>query len=517
MTTGTVYAERLTREDPVQSRSHSARGNHVLSGHFVALVSALIALAAIRIAALTLNATELAVDEAQYWAWSRELAAGYFSKPPLIAWIIAGASATCGDSEFCIRLPAILMHLATSFVIYLLGVRLVSERAGFWAALTFATLPGIWLSSGLMTTDVPLLFAWALALLAFAELVVVPSWTMAVILGLALGLGLNAKYAMAYFILCAAIYFLAAPGRRALLRQPYLWLALAIAAMMIAPNAVWNLDNGFATLTHTADNARWSAASLNPLKGLEFLAAQFGVFGPILFAALLVIAIRLVKSAPGQLGSDRLLLAFSLPILVILTLQGVISRSHANWGAPAYIAATLLVVSVMIRNRDDRWMRTSLGVNVLIGAGITLALSIAPHVALPNGGTPFTQALGHRALADAVSEGITRTAERGTTFRTILSDDRDISAALTYYGRDRQLPPVMAWRGGERPRNHFELARPFHADAAGPVLLVSRRSDGSRIPQRFINVMELGAIDVPAGGNTSRTFHLFELSGFRGR
>ena len=58
-------------------------------------------------------------DEAQYWSWSQEIAWGYFSKPPLLAWIIGANNYFCGDTEFCIRLPVpILYFLATIFIFF---------------------------------------------------------------------------------------------------------------------------------------------------------------------------------------------------------------------------------------------------------------------------------------------------------------------------------------------------------------------------------------------------------------
>ncbi len=42
----------------------------------------------LRAALLTLTPLNLHGDEAQYWAWSRTLDWGYFTKPPLIAWAI---------------------------------------------------------------------------------------------------------------------------------------------------------------------------------------------------------------------------------------------------------------------------------------------------------------------------------------------------------------------------------------------------------------------------------------------
>ena len=160
-----------TGEDP--NRQRRALRSRVPKNVQV-LFAVLSGLAFFRVTALAFNGTDLFTDEAQYWAWSREPAFGYYSKPPLIAWIIAATTPVCGDSEFCVRLPSVFIHLATSLVVYVIGLRLFSERVGFWSAVTFATLPGISVSSGIISTDVPLLFAWAVALLAFAELVVVP-------------------------------------------------------------------------------------------------------------------------------------------------------------------------------------------------------------------------------------------------------------------------------------------------------------------------------------------------------
>src|SRR6187549_3191838 len=45
-------------------------------------------LTVLRVAALFITPLELYPDEAQYWLWSRHLDFGYFSKPPVVAWLI---------------------------------------------------------------------------------------------------------------------------------------------------------------------------------------------------------------------------------------------------------------------------------------------------------------------------------------------------------------------------------------------------------------------------------------------
>ena len=49
----------------------------------------LIFITIIRVYSLLVSPVELSVDEAQYWQWSQNLGYGYFTKPPLIAWLIA--------------------------------------------------------------------------------------------------------------------------------------------------------------------------------------------------------------------------------------------------------------------------------------------------------------------------------------------------------------------------------------------------------------------------------------------
>ena len=184
----------------------------------------------VRLVALRYNATDLFFDEAQYWSWSLEPAFGYYSKPPLIAWVIRAATEVCGTSEFCIRAPSPILHTLTALAIFALGQRLYGSATGIWSAIVYATLPGVSASAGIISTDVPLLFCWAAALLGLVGLIETRGWLPALVLGAALGLGLNAKYAMAYFVVCLSVYLAVTPEHRGLVRDKRLWAALALGA-----------------------------------------------------------------------------------------------------------------------------------------------------------------------------------------------------------------------------------------------------------------------------------------------
>jgi hypothetical protein len=480
---------------------------------FSVLLAGLAALLCVRVIALYVNGTDLFFDEAQYWAWSEDPALGYFSKPPLIAWIIGAATTACGAGEACVRLPSPLLHTATALTVFWLGQRLYDARIGALSALAFATLPGVSLSAGLISTDVPLLLCWALALVGFSALFDTDDAWPALLLGAAFGAGLNAKYAMAWFILCAAVYLLLTPQRRRVLRDWRLYLALAIGLLMIAPNVAWNYSHSFATVSHTAANANWGGSMLHPNKALEFFAAQFGVFGPILFGAFLVIGWRAARARPPE--PDRLLLAFSVPIIAVILVQAFLSRAHANWAATAYVAASVLVIANMVRDGAWGWLKASFIVHAVMLALIVFGTATAGQVPLPLKTDPFARTLGWRDLAGATRAELTKAAAAGKPYAAILSDDRSVTAELLYYLRDEPTP-ILAWRPGA-PHDHFEMTRPFTGATPSPVLLVRVDDDPPPALKSFTSVDKVGDRMLPAGDNAQRHVTFYSLAGYKGQ
>jgi 4-amino-4-deoxy-L-arabinose transferase-like glycosyltransferase len=480
---------------------------------FGVLAAGLAVLLCFRLVALYLNTTDLFFDEAQYWAWSEEPAFGYYSKPPLIAWLIGAATTACGVGEACVRLPSPLLHTLTSLVVFWLGTRLYDARVGALAGLAFATLPGVTMSAGIISTDVPLLLCWALALVGFAALLDSDDVWPALLLGAALGAGMNAKYAMAWFLPCAAIYLAVTPKHRVILRDYRIYLALAVGTAMILPNVAWNYTNSFATLSHTADNANWGGSLVHPNKALEFLGAQFGVFGPILFGSFLVIVWRATRSRVPD--PDRLLLSFSVPIIATILVQALLSRAHANWAATAYVAASVLVIATMVREGAWGWLKTSFAIHIAILLLFAFGTATAGRLALPVGKDPFARTLGWREVAEATRAELASAAAAGKPFAAVLTDDRSVTAELLYYMREEPTP-VLAWRQGA-PRDHFELTRPFTASTPAPILLVRLGSEPGPLSGAFTDVVKVADRTLPAGDNADRQVTFYSLAGYKGQ
>jgi hypothetical protein len=473
----------------------------------VALVSVL---TIVRLIGLHYSIVDFYVDEAQYWAWSREFAFGYFSKPPLLAWIIAAAEKVCGGSEACVRAPAPIFYLGTSLLGYAIADELYDKRTAFWTALSIALAMGLVFSSRIISTDVPLLFFWSLALLAYVKLLRKENFAWAVVLGGALGLGLLVKYAMIYFLLGIALAACFDRDARLFLRQPACWLALAIAALCLAPNILWNMNNGFVTFKHTGDNIEGPGVTFNVLKGLEFIASQFAVFGPIVFGALLTLIVRFMR--PDMPRADRLMLAFAIPVLALITTVAFITHAHANWAAPAFISSAIVVTAALVRMQAWRWLTLSLAIGgvvqvVLLGTDAIADRVQAPFLAKSD---VYARTMGWRALGDEAG----RIADR-IGAGAFAGDTRDSVASLLYYQRNGQRP-VLAWSARITPGNHFELTRPLTAAAPEPILFISSCPSETRLSAAYRGVEALGSFTVPTGPTSKRGFHAFKLSGVRG-
>ena len=317
---------------------------------FPGALAIVVAVTLARIAVLIVSPLELYPDEAQYWWWAQTPDLGYFSKPPLIAWIIWATTALFGDSEWAIRLGMPLLHGGAALLLFAIGRAGFpkSPAVAFWSALAYLTLPGVSYSAGLASTDAPLLFFWALALFAFIRGVQTKAWSWAFLCGVGLGFGILAKYAMLFFAVSAALAAIAnADIRRFVLGRGGL-LAVVVAGLIVAPNLIWNAAHHFATFAHTETNADWTRARFSLLHLAGFLAGQFGVFGPILMAAWLAALWRLGRAAARTM-EEIALIAFSTAPLLLITVQSFVADANANWAATAFVAAVPLALDEILR------------------------------------------------------------------------------------------------------------------------------------------------------------------------
>jgi 4-amino-4-deoxy-L-arabinose transferase-like glycosyltransferase len=463
------------------------------------VAAAVVVLTLVRLGGLALSNVDLFFDESQYWVWSRDLAFGYFSKPPLLAWVIAAAEHVCGDAEACIRAPAPLMYLATSLFAFAIGRSLYDSQTGLWSALLTAFGTGTAFSARIISTDVPLVLFWALALLAYVRLRQGSGWGWAVVLGLAIGAGMLSKYAMAYFLAGMVLAAALDPAARALLRRRKLWFAIAVAILIVSPNLAWNAANGFLTLRHAGDAVIDEAIEPSLLRPLEFLAAQFAVFGPVVLAVAIAAMIGWRATRPA----DRVLLAFATPPLAVVTSAAFAVHAYAKWAAASFVSLAVLAAAILVRRKMPLLLWASVGLGVAVQLALLAADAYAPYMREPWAPerNPYYNTLGWKGFAQTAGALARRLA-----IPTIASEVRSEVASLLYYRRD-QPEQIRAWPTAALPT--FDSTRALAADAPQPVLFVTTCPASERLEAYYAKVAHLG-IFVPQDP-VARAFHAFSL------
>jgi hypothetical protein len=448
-------------------------------------------------------------DEAQYFVWSLEPAWGYFSKPPMVAWVIGAARLACGDSASCIRLPSTLAFAGATAFVFLTGRRLFDGRVAFWAALLFLLAPIVAFLSWFITTDSLLVLAWSAALYgvvcalqAAAPRAALGWWLFT---GFVAGLGLLSKYTMGIFAVSAAGYLLTTPTLRSHLRTPGPWLGAALAGLLFAPNLAWNAAHRFATFGHTAEISNLDEARFSLARGLEFLAAQAGVFGPVTMLAFVLAAVAFAArrdraadggrpgAAPAALNASALLLWFALPFLLIITAQALAARAHANWAAPTYVAASLLAASWLVSRPSARWLVAAIVIDVLVMVVASGAAPLLHALDRPLRRDPAAQLQGW----DALGRSVRRALEAAPPGTRLLVDDRRLMSLTMYYAGPR-AHSALVWNPAGRITNHYHLLRDVAQAPDGPFLMISEQDRGPELEAHFASVLPLGLL----GGST---------------
>jgi hypothetical protein len=472
-----------------------------------AMLVGVAAITGLRLLWLALQPADLFPDEAQYWIWSQQLALGYYSKPPLVAWLIALTTGVLGDSEFAVRLAAPLLHAGAAVFVYAIGARLYDRRVGCWSALAYASLPGVSVSAFIVSTDAALLFFWAAALYAFVRARDDGRWRWWFAVGIATGLGLLSKFAMAYWILSALGFVLLFRDERRHLRS--LLVAIGVALLFYSPNFWWNWHNGFVSYLHTRDNAALNGSLFHSGAFMEFFGSQFGVFGPLFFAGLILLA-----ATPRALAEPRarFLAAFALPTLAMMLVVSFLSRAHANWAAPTYVSATVLVVAWLLRRGWRSMIIFSIALH-LVAVGLLFNAREALAVfgfQLPAEYDALHRLRGWRDLGSKV--GQTLAAHPGLT---LFADDREALAALVYYIRPHPFDAVK-WQVTGRIQDQWDLTDGLSKRLGESFLLVSGHELINEMRPSFAEIDRLQSVTIPLGAGAARTYTLYVAHDFKG-
>lgn len=484
---------------------------------------------------------DLVQDEAQYWDWSRRLQLSYYSKGPLIAYIIAFWTKIFGSTTLGVRAGALLNGALFQLALYG-GLAWLCKRpwAGLWALLVVNGAPLFLAGSLLMTTDSPLLVCWTGFLFCLYACQRDPRRLAPfVVLALCLALGTLAKYMMLVCAPIAGLYCLAL-RRKGLLPAGLvgrLAAACGLGALLgLAPILVWNLGHEFVGFKHVSALAAVGSGKPAPLLRFDrfpdFIGSQIGLLTPWLLWFMLVEgwgAWRSWKSWPKRVdaardfGQDeqdcsqddarlRWLLALAFwPLLLFFVLWSLHTKIYPNWPATAYVAGACLAGLWLERaQRAGRriWLWPAL-------AALCFVLLHAQNwIPLPAAYNPTLRLKGWSDL----SERLGRVQESASDPRRVFyfSDTYDITAALAFYapGQPRTFCAFF-----DRRLSQYDLW-PGPQDRQGWDAIYVEKDCGGKLPPRLSEMFETVSaqcVQTEHRGAPARKFTVALCRNFNGR
>lgn len=470
---------------------------------------------------LAISPLTLSGDEAYYWDWGRNLDWGYYSKPPLIGWLMGLIGWISGASTFGVRVWALLLGSGALVWIFLLTRRLFGARPGFYAAAMAALSPAHATLCQVLTIDAPLLFFWSLSLLAAWRLWEGARWHWgwAAALVAALGGGVLSKQMMLCFLGLSILFLAVEPSRRHWLRRPGWWAIVAATLCFLIPPLWWNARHGWITLEHTGSHFGARSLSFGQwlAQFLEFPLSQLGMLGPIA-GALGIASLWMTARRWRRLGAaERMLVVFAGPALAVFLVLALRQRILPNWPAVFYVPVFALFGAWVggglqragLPRPPLRWAKAGLWLGGALALTLHLAQFFSPY--LPTKKDPLERARGWDAYGEAVAE-IDQRIFAGEPRFVLVTGHRYWASHLAFYHPEN--PRVYRWEPSGRIRSQYEIWPGYEASGLNAGLLVvpggaSELPEG--LPAAFARCELVAELAVPSSSERTRIVALYRL------
>lgn len=185
--------------------------------------------------------------------------------PPLFPMISALTLKLPGPDLFYMRLISVFFLAGTLVVTYLLGRDLFGAEIGLLASILMLSYPLVIRLSASAMMDIELTFFFDLALLLLIRLSRNPSYRLAGVIGLVIGLGLLTKYMMVFVFVVLFFYFLCFKSFREI--KAHLFI---VAAVSMAIFSVWLLyANHFGLLSKQFEKISSFVGTFHIVRNLE--------------------------------------------------------------------------------------------------------------------------------------------------------------------------------------------------------------------------------------------------------
>ena len=192
--------------------------------------------------------------------------------------------------------------------------------------------------------------------------------------------------------------------------------------------------------------------------------------------------------------------------------ESALSRAHANWSAPTYVAAVVLVTAILLET-GKRWLvALSVALNsavMVLGYSALAASHVAGHPP-SHKLDPLHEVMGYQSLGRQLSQLATR-----APALPFLGDERATMAEMIYYMRPHPFS-MRKWNPTGEIGDTFDLSQSLPDRPGGDYLWVTGQPTNGAILSRFQRYRVIGEASVQVDPDTTRKLWLVALFGFKG-
>lgn len=383
----------------------------------------------------------LHTDELYYIASGQHPALGYVDYPPITPLLARLNTDIFGISPWTLRLfPALTsaaMVLLTGLCARELGA---DRRIAAFASLVALVSPYLLATWLFQTVEFDQLL-WLLAIYLLLRILRTRDARMFLLLGLTLGIGFETKTTIVVLGVAILAAVLLSRDLRSLLRTPYPWLGAAIAVACAVPNLVWQVANGWPTLTYIA-NHRVDIAQSGGVGG--FVGLFILVVGPLLLPLWIAGFVLLVREPRFR------------PFLALVVIPIVLFLPEGKAYYPAPVIPFVLAAGCVAVGRIASSTRRNWTVGLVLAAGVLesavvspIILPIVPPASMHRLGIDslnpdFANTVGWpqmTAQVAAVYDGLPPQQRARTAILTSIDGQ---AGAIDVYGRADHLPQAIS-------------------------------------------------------------------------
>lgn len=453
--------------------------------------------------------SNLPLDLLEALVYGREWQLGHDKLPPLPWWLVEIAYRLFG-TDLAYYALAQATVLAALGIVWRLADRLVGPAGALAAVLIIDGAHYFHFTAAKFNHDVVQLPIWALAGYALHEALRRGRLLHWLLLGVAFGLGVWAKYFIAVLALPFALFLLLDREARPALRTPGPWLAVGTALLVAAPHLWWLVSNDFLPFVYAEARAKPAAGVFGRVTApLTFAAGQLAALLPALLIAAPLLRPRKEAAQPSNGCTadafDRrivTMLAFG-PFATVLALSAATDRQViAMWGYPLWLFLGLWIV--LIATSSDRVRLARVAIIWAVVFTLTALAFVASYTVLPQLDGRYRAALfPGRELGRLIQEGFR--AQSGRPLAYVIARQWEGSNVAHYApdrprllleGKPARSPWIdlrdlqakgaaLVWPAGVIPAPDDELLRIAPGAAMQPPLTLPMRRTGEPLTFRW--------------------------------